>query len=192
MIIYSATKNIHKLREFNEILQPHGINVIMLEHSDKIPEIPETGTSFKENAIIKATTIASIAKKTVIADDSGLEVFSLNGEPGIRSARYAGEKSSDMECIKKLLGKLEHHADRTSRFVCVIAVADPTGLIGTTEGEIRGTISETLKGKNGFGYDPIFIPEGLKQTFAQLSAEKKNRMSHRFYAIKQCVETGLL
>jgi XTP/dITP diphosphohydrolase len=128
----------------------------------------------------------------VIADDSGLEVLALDGAPGVYSARYAGEGGNDGRNVVKLLGELRDVSDRRARFVCVIALATPEhGLVGTAEGEVRGTIAQAPKGNGGFGYDPVFVPDGYTQTFAELPADVKNSLSHRGNALKKAVRDRL-
>jgi XTP/dITP diphosphohydrolase len=186
--ILAATANRHKLAELRGILAPLGIPVLDPAELGGIPDVEETGTTFTANAILKATTIARHTGRRVFADDSGLEVFALGGEPGIYSARYA---PTDAERIAKLLGRLPPDADRAARFVCVIAVADPEGLVGTAEGEVRGAIGHQPRGRNGFGYDPIFIPAGFACTLAELTAAEKDRISHRGHALRQALQQGL-
>ena len=135
--------------------------------------------------VAKAIAASKYCDAPAFADDSGLEVFALNGEPGIYSARYA---PTDPERIAKLLKNLEGKEDRSARFVCVIAIAFNGEIIETFEGEIRGTIGFEPKGSNGFGYDPVFIPEGETRTFAELSSEEKNRISHRANAFRKAAE----
>lgn len=189
--IYAATTNSHKLVEFREILADQGVTVHSVSETGRvIPEVVEDGRSFVENAIKKARTIAQTTNEIVFADDSGLEVFALNGEPGIRSARYAGPDATDSDRLKMLLTRLEPFPDRSCRFVCVIAIASPAGLVGTAEGEVRGSIARQARGSNGFGYDPVFIPDGHLQTFAELSSDAKNSMSHRRRALENAIADG--
>ena len=184
MKLLAATANKHKLKEFRQILEPLGFEILGADDVGGIPDVDETGTTFEENAILKAREVANATACNVIADDSGLEVFSLDGRPGIYSARYAGKDASDLDKINKLLGELENHADRSARFVCVIAVAGPDKLYGIAEGEIRGLIATEPKGENGFGYDPVFLPAGELRSFAEMSAEEKDLMSHRGRALQ--------
>ena len=155
----------------------------------EISEIRESGTSFKENAKLKAIAGSKQLPRLVIADDSGLEVDALGGGPGIYSARYAGANATDKEKIDKLLRELAQidAADdaRLARFRCVVALARHGDLLGTFEGIVEGTIADTARGNRGFGYDPIFIPQGFEQTFGQLRAEVKNTISHRAKAIRR-------
>jgi len=190
--ILVASGNAHKLTEMQGILAPHGIRLLSPREAGGIPEVVEDGASFTENAIKKALETALATGRTVLADDSGLEVEALNGEPGIYSARYAGEGGNDGRNVQKLLQKLQEIENRKARFVCVIAVATPKGLIGTAEGEIRGQITRNPAGSGGFGYDPVFIPDGFLNTFAELSEECKNLLSHRAKALLAALQKGLL
>ena len=182
--IVLATGNRHKVQEVSEILAPLGIHVISAEEAGGMPDVVEDAGTFAGNASKKALECARHLNRTVLADDSGLEVFALNGEPGVYSARYAGEGGNDGRNVVKLLGKLEGIKDRSARFVCVIALASPDGVIGTAEGEVRGHIAHQPAGNGGFGYDPVFIPDGFTQTFGELPQETKNRLSHRANALK--------
>jgi XTP/dITP diphosphohydrolase len=176
-----ATRNAHKAREFSEILGP-GFAVHDLSAEPAAPAIEETGRTFAENAILKAVSISMQFPGLVVGDDSGLEVDVLDGSPGIYSARYAGPDAKDTENIARLLGKLAAHRGAeplTARFRCVLALARNGAVLGTFEGVMEGTIVETARGNSGFGYDPVFLPAGSARTFAELSAEEKNRISHR-------------
>lgn len=190
--ILVASSNRHKIAEIREILEPRGICVQSVDEVGGMPEVVEDADSFRGNAVKKAVEAARALNHTVLADDSGLEVFALNGEPGVHSARYAGEGGNDGRNLAKLLGKLEGVTDRRARFVCVIALASPEGLIGTAEGEVRGTIALGKRGQGGFGYDPAFIPEGYEQTFGELPQEVKNSLSHRSRALQNAIANGLL
>ena len=174
MKILAATSNAHKLKEFRQILEPQGFEILSAKDLGGIPDVEENAETFEGNAILKAKAIAKAKNMYVIADDSGLEVFSLDGEPGVHSARYAGDDATDLDRMNKLLENLESKADRSARFVCVIAVASPDKLIGTAEGEVRGLIATSPKGDNGFGYDPIFLPEGECRSFAEMTADEKD------------------
>lgn len=189
--IVAATGNLHKVREMTEILGPLGIRVLSGSSVGGIPDVEEDGTTFAENAAKKAAEIARAIGRLVVADDSGLEVFALDRAPGVYSARYAGEGGNDGRNVQKLLRELSGVTDREARFVCVIAVAGPAGLIGTAEGEVTGRIARAPRGDGGFGYDPVFIPTGHERTFAELPAEVKNGMSHRHNALKAAIEQGL-
>ena len=180
-----ATSNAHKVEEYKALMADDSIELQSLLDYPGFPDVEENGTTFTENASIKAIAASKYCDAPAFADDSGLEVFALNGEPGIYSARYA---PTDPERIAKLLKNLEGKEDRSARFVCVIAIAYNGEVIETFEGEIRGTIGFEPKGENGFGYDPIFIPEGESRTFAELSSEEKNSISHRANAFRKAAE----
>ncbi len=190
--ILVASGNLHKIREMQAILAPHGIKLLSPQEAGGLPEVIEDGTSFAENAIKKALETARASDRMVLADDSGLEVEALHGEPGIYSARYAGEGGNDGRNVQKLLLKLQGCDMRRARFVCVIAVATAEGLIGTAEGEIKGQITRSPAGTGGFGYDPVFIPDGFQNTFAELPEECKNQLSHRARALQAALQQGLL
>jgi XTP/dITP diphosphohydrolase len=181
-----ATRNRHKTREIQLILGPRFKVRDLGAHPD-VSEIRESGTSFEENAKIKALAASRQLPALVIADDSGLEVEALGGAPGIYSARYAGTNATDRDKIDKLLGELERvratDDQRHARFRCVVALARNGNLLGTFEGIVEGRIADEMRGDSGFGYDPIFIPEGFEQTFAELPTEVKNAISHRAKAI---------
>jgi len=185
-----ATRNRHKTREIQNILGPE---FIVRDLADtEVPEIRENGTSFEENAKLKALVASRQLPGLVIADDSGLEVNDLGGAPGIYSARYAGANATNSEKIDKLLRELvrvrvtDH--GRRARFRCVVALARNGDLLGIFEGKIEGKISDTARGDSGFGYDPIFIPDGFEQTFGELPEEVKNTISHRVKAISGVAE----
>jgi len=180
-----ATRNHKKSKELQEILAGSGIQVLTLDDIAGMPEIVEDGQSFEENATKKAAVIAKLSGYTTLADDSGLEVDALNGAPGIYSARFAGENATDEENNQKLLKLLEDVAepDRRARFVCVIAICQPDGTVRTVRGTCEGKIIFEPGGQGGFGYDPLFVPEGYSKTFAELSAEEKHRISHRGKAL---------
>ena len=186
-----ATRNVHKAREIQRILGPD-FAVRDLRAHPEIPDIPESGTSFEENATLKALAVSKELPALVIADDSGLEVDALNGAPGIYSARYAGANATDTDRISKLLGELERigakEEARRGRFRCVIALARNGNVLGTFEGTVEGRIADEVRGTSGFGYDPIFIPEGDDRTFGELPAEAKNAISHRAKAIRAFAE----
>jgi XTP/dITP diphosphohydrolase len=183
-----ATRNAHKTREFAEILGDE-FEVSDLSSVANVPEIKETGRTFEENAVLKALAVSRPQDQhlLVVADDSGLEVDALDGGPGIYSARYAGEQANDQANVDKLLRELTRRnvppAKRTARFRCVIAVAHAGKLLGTFEGTAEGVIVDLPRGQSGFGYDPIFVPAGFDNTFAELPAGLKNQISHRAKAI---------
>jgi XTP/dITP diphosphohydrolase len=181
-----ATRNRHKTREIQQILGPE-FRVRDLRAHPEVSEIHETGTSFEENAKLKALAASSKLPALVIADDSGLEVDALDGAPGIYSARYAGANATERDKIDKLLRELTRvraeAAAHQARFRCVVALAYTGNLLGVFEGIVEGRIANEARGESGFGYDPIFIPEGFEQTFGELPAEVKNTISHRAKAI---------
>ena len=182
-----ATRNRHKTREIQQILGP-GFKVGDLAAHPDVSEISESGTSFEENAKLKALAASRQLPALVIADDSGLEVDALGGAPGIYSARYAGASATERDKIDKLLRELERvraiDDRRRARFRCVVALARNMTLLGTFEGIVEGMIANEVRGDSGFGYDPIFIPEALEQTFGELPREVKNTISHRAQAIR--------
>jgi len=188
MQLILATRNAHKVREIDQIL---GLKFPIrgLSTSDQVAEIDESGSSYEENAILKAVTVSRHLSGLIVGDDSGLEVDALGGAPGIYSARYVGPNATNEERIQKLLDELTKvHAkgdQRIARFRCVLAVANAGKLLGTFEGIAEGKIAETARGTHGFGYDPIFIPDGFAKTFAELPTEVKNNISHRAKAIRK-------
>ncbi len=183
--IVLATRNEGKIREFRRILADFPIEIKSLEDFGPIPDVVEDGETFEDNAVIKARHTARILGLPAIADDSGLEVAALGGAPGIKSARYAGEAADDREKNLKLLNALEGIEDRKARFVCVLAIAVPRGPALIYEGICEGAIALEMKGGNGFGYDPVFYFPPLGKTFAELSADEKNRVSHRGKALSE-------
>lgn len=191
MEILAATNNGHKLIELRAILEPQGITVLSAADVGGIDEVVEDADTFEGNALKKAIETAAAKKMVVFADDSGLCVDALDGRPGVLSARYAGDNASDTDRMSKLLGELEQHNDKTARFVCVIALASPKGSIGTARGECLGKINHTPQGNDGFGYDPLFIPDGFDKTFAELGEEVKNSLSHRGNALKKAIAEKL-
>ena len=183
-----ATRNAHKTRELHEILGDQ-FEIVDLSTYPEIPETVESGMTFEENAAIKVLAVAKICRGLVVADDSGLEVDALDGAPGIFSARYAGENATDSQNVMKLLRELAlrnvENEQRTARFRCVIALARDAELLQTFEGSVEGSIVSEQRGDGGFGYDPIFVPAGLRQTFAEVLPAEKNRLSHRARAVAQ-------
>ena len=188
MQLIVATRNAHKTREIQLILGPT-FTVSDLSAHPEIPDTRETGKSFGENAILKAVGASGHLPGLILADDSGLEVDALGGAPGIFSARYAGENATDKQNIDRLLDELARtgvdEIKRSARFCCVIALARQGELLGTFEGIVEGTIIERARGLHGFGYDPIFVPNGFHQTFGQLRPAEKNQLSHRARALKK-------
>ncbi|MCM3739929.1 XTP/dITP diphosphatase [Oceanobacillus luteolus] len=186
--ILIATRNKGKVREFRDFFLKYDIEVeSLLDIQQDLPEVEETGKTFEENAAIKAEQIAEILKVPVLADDSGLMVDALNGAPGIYSARYAGEGKSDEDNNRKLLKELYQvpKGERSARFVCVLAIAIPGEETTFYRGECEGEIGTEPKGINGFGYDPLFIPNDYEQTMAELDPSEKNKISHRSHAIRK-------
>jgi XTP/dITP diphosphohydrolase len=182
-----ATRNRHKTREIQHILGPE-FRVRDLGAHPEVSEIRESGTSFEENAKLKALAASRQLAALVIADDSGLEVDALGGAPGIYSARYAGANATERDKIDKLFRELAQvratQDGRRAQFRCVVALARNGNLLGTFEGIVEGRIANEVRGDYGFGYDPIFIPEGFEQTFGELPTEVKNTISHRARAIR--------
>ncbi|KAB2872144.1 MAG: non-canonical purine NTP diphosphatase [Bacteroidales bacterium] len=180
-----ATNNQHKLREVQELLGNH-FKVLSLSEIGINVDIPEDFDTLQENALQKAQYIYNRTGHSCFADDTGLEVDALNGEPGVFSARYAGESKSSKDNIKKLLANLEGVKNRKARFRTVIAlIFDKQEYL--FEGEVWGTIIETEQGSDGFGYDPVFLPDGYDNTFAQMPLELKNRISHRGIAVSKLI-----
>ena len=188
--IIFATGNQGKLREIRHILADLGIEVISMKDAGIVADIDENGTTFEENAIIKAKTIHELTGEAVMADDSGLEIDYLNKEPGVLSARYMGEDTSyyikNMNLVERLNGVPDEQ--RTARFVCVIALVLPNGEVFTTRGNFEGRIGYEEKGENGFGYDPIFYVPEYGCYSAELSPEQKNAISHRGEALRKMKE----
>ena len=182
-----ATRNTYKTREIQEILGPE-FDAEDLSAHPGIANPTESGKTFAENAILKAVEVSKQSQQLVIADDSGLEVDALDGAPGVLSARYSGQGASDRANVAKLLGELERlgtQGMRRARFRCVIALAHAGKLLATFDGAVEGQIGEMPRGKAGFGYDPVFFPKGFGETFAELSPDVKNRISHRARALRK-------
>jgi XTP/dITP diphosphohydrolase len=186
MDLLLATRNPNKTREFDELLG-QAFNVIDLSSFPEIAIPEETGRTFEENATLKAIAASKKLPSLVVADDSGLEVEALGGAPGIFSARYAGENAGDVPNVNKLLRELQKRnvatETRSARFRCVIVLAQNGKVLGRFEGVVEGKIVDPPRGSGGFGYDPIFEPKGFDQTFAEMTAESKNKISHRGQAI---------
>ncbi|MDB5257262.1 MAG: non-canonical purine pyrophosphatase, rdgB/HAM1 family [Chitinophagaceae bacterium] len=183
MELIFATHNKGKLKEVQSLV-PDTIKVISLDDLNMTTEIPETGHTLADNALIKARTIFELYKKPVIADDTGLDVEALNGAPGVRSARYAGEPSNAQNNMDLLLYTLQTTTNRAAHFKTIIAYIDSEGKEQLFEGRVDGNIIGEKRGNMGFGYDPIFVPEGSDKTFAEMSHEEKNSMSHRARALQ--------
>lgn len=182
-----ATRNEKKKRELLQILNDLSIELLTLNDFPDVPEVVEDGETFADNAIKKAAAVAGLTGEYTLADDSGLEVDAIGGQPGVYSARFAGEPGNDERNNQKLIELLENIPEekRTARFRCVIALASPEGIIETAEGACEGRIIIEPRGSEGFGYDPLFVPNGYDKTFAELPAEEKNRISHRGQALEE-------
>ncbi|QJX75309.1 XTP/dITP diphosphatase [Priestia megaterium] len=185
--IIIATKNAGKVKDFETLFSPKGFKVKSLLDFPEIEDVEETGVTFAENATLKAEAISSALNKPAIADDSGLAIDALNGEPGVYSARYAGENKDDNANIEKVLQKLNDvpFEKRTARFHCALAIAVPGKRTEIVEGTCEGHILEEKRGENGFGYDPIFFVEKWRCSMAELTKEQKNQISHRANALKR-------
>lgn len=182
-----ASRNQKKKKELQQILSDLNFELLSLDDLPPLPEVEEDGMTFTENAVKKAVTVAQQTGLLTLADDSGLSVDALQGAPGVFSARYSGPEANDEKNNQKLLLALEDipDANRTARFVCVIALASPDGQVQTVEGSCEGRIDNILRGNAGFGYDPLFIPEGFEVSFAQLDPSIKNTISHRGKALER-------
>ncbi|MCA1056356.1 XTP/dITP diphosphatase [Rossellomorea aquimaris] len=182
-----ATKNKGKAKEFENMFAPFGYEVQTLLDLPHIEDVEETGTTFEENAILKAETVAKELDALVIADDSGLSIDALEGRPGVYSARYAGEEKNDEANMDKVLEELKDvpGGDRSARFHCVLAIAGPGIETRTVHGTCEGEILQERRGTKGFGYDPIFFVPSLGKTMAELSPEEKSSISHRGNALKK-------
>jgi XTP/dITP diphosphohydrolase len=182
-----ASNNQHKIEEVSDILKPFGFNVIGLSDAGINEDIPETADTIEGNASLKANYIFNHYDFDCFADDTGLEVEALNNAPGVYSARYAGEQKSSEDNMNKLLTELESKANRNARFKTIIALM-LDGKEYVFEGIINGRIATEKKGEKGFGYDPIFIPNGYEKTFAEMTAAEKNKISHRAIAVHKLAE----
>jgi XTP/dITP diphosphohydrolase len=180
-----ATGNAHKLQEIRAMLDLPGLEIIGLGDLPPMPEVIEDADSFEGNAIKKATQTAKAAGEWTLADDSGLAVRALNWEPGIYSARYAGTHGDDAANNRKLLQELDGGSDRMAKFVCAMALASPDGEVQTVRGECPGQIMHAVRGEQGFGYDPLFVPDGFTTTFAEMTEQQKNAISHRSRALQE-------
>jgi XTP/dITP diphosphohydrolase len=187
MELLVATRNHGKVREIRKALRGKGFRIRSLRDFEDVPDVEEDGRTFGENALKKARFYSRFFNLLTVSDDSGLVVDSLNGRPGIYSARFAGEKATDQENNKKLLSLMENvpPSRRDARFRCAIAIVSPRGEEEVVEGGCRGKIGFKEVGKKGFGYDPLFILPQLKKTVAQLTLDEKNRVSHRGKALKK-------
>lgn len=179
MKILIASRNAHKIREIREIFALPAVEWVSAADMPGLPDVEEDGDTFEANAVLKATTLAKASGLWALADDSGLEVAALGNAPGVHSARYAGEPCDHAANNAKLLAALDGVADRRARFRCVAALSDPSGRAETVSGACPGHIIEVRRGTAGFGYDPLFVPDGHDQTFAEMGDEAKNAISHR-------------
>ena len=190
MNLLLATRNRNKVIEMQHALEDTDWQAITLSDFAGAPEVEEDGATFEENALKKARSAARFSHLWTLAEDSGLEIDALGGEPGVKSARYAGEGATDAERIRKVLGRLVSVRDdrRTARFRCLMCVIDPAGKENCFEGCCEGRIGHRPAGSAGFGYDPIFVPEGYDRTFAELGLDVKNKISHRARALEQLID----
>jgi XTP/dITP diphosphohydrolase len=183
--VVAATSNKHKLEEFKKMLQDQKAEIVGLDSYPDMPPIEETGKTFRENSEIKALAANRYCDVPVFADDSGLEIEALNGAPGVYSARYAENPKA---CIERVLKEMKGQTNRKARFVCILSIAANGEIINSFEGEVRGRIIDEPRGEGGFGYDPIFVPDGYEQTFAEMSEDQKNQISHRARACQAALE----
>lgn len=184
-----ATKNPGKVAELRRLVAPNGIEVRSLVDDESAPDVVEDAPTLRGNALKKALTIAQYAKCASLADDTGLDVDALNGAPGVRSARFAGEDATDADNRKKLLAALDGAPSRSARFRTVLCYVLDDGEPAFFEGVCEGIIIDEERGEQGFGYDSVFVPrDGDGRTFAEMSAEEKNRLSHRAKALEQFVD----
>jgi len=181
-----ATNNRHKLEEVSEVLKGH-LEILSLKEINCFDDIPETADTLEGNALLKAEHIYNSYGFDCFADDTGLEVEALDGRPGVYSARYGGEDQNSARNIEKLLHELQGKENRRARFRTVVALIEE-GKVNYFEGKIEGRIIDTPKGTTGFGYDPVFVPDGYSQTFAELGSELKNKISHRALAIHALIK----
>jgi XTP/dITP diphosphohydrolase len=196
LTLVMATQNAGKVREMAELLRDLGVRLLSLADFPEIPDIPEEGATFADNAATKAKTVARLTGLPALADDSGLEVEALHGRPGVFSARYAkdrtgGQPPSDQDNWQKLLDELRGvpQEKRSARFVCEIALVFPDGRLITTRGELAGFIALKPQGTKGFGYDPVFYVPEYRATVAELDLATKNRISHRGEALRKLKES---
>jgi XTP/dITP diphosphohydrolase len=189
MQLFIATRNRNKIRELEALLRDTELVLVSYRDFKDLPDVPEHGQTFRENATAKATALAKATGLLTIADDSGLEVDALDGRPGVLSARYAGPDATDKENNEKLLAELQGVPEgrRTARFRCAIALATADRLVAVVEGTCEGRIGLEERGREGFGYDPLFVKDGHVKTFAELPLEVKNRVSHRALALEKAL-----
>ena len=189
MKLILASNNANKLKEFRSLTADLDIELLSQKEAGCDFEVEENGTTFEENAYLKASAVTAATGFAAVADDSGLCVDALNGEPGIYSARYGlGHDASDQDRYRYLLQKMEGVENRSARFVCCICCTFPDGSVIRSRGECEGEILLSPKGRNGFGYDPVFHPLGLEKSMAELSPEEKNAISHRGKALRAFIE----
>ena len=188
--LLAATTNKYKIQEFRDMFSglEDKISIISPDSIENFPKLIEDGNTFEKNSVLKACQASRYADMAAFADDSGLEVEALHGAPGVFSARYAGEGALDADRIAKLLKEMEGVKNRRARFVSVISLAYRGDLVESFRGELSGTILEAPRGENGFGYDPLFVPDGYEQTFAEMPPELKDRISHRARAFRLAAE----
>ena len=187
MKLIIASNNEGKIKEYKEILELFGYDVISQKEAGIDIEIPETGTSYRENALLKAEGIYKLTKTAVLSDDSGLSIDFLNGGPGLYSARFKSELSQK-EKNQYIIDEMKDTDNRKAKFVCSICFIFENGEKIEVQGICNGKISRKIEGERGFGYDPIFIPDGYDKTFSDIGQEEKNKISHRAIAIKELIE----
>ncbi|MBO4538701.1 MAG: XTP/dITP diphosphatase [Clostridia bacterium] len=192
MELVLATNNKHKLTEIKSILGNSFSGILSLSEAGLNVDVEETGSTFEENAYLKASTVCKLSGKAALADDSGLEVVALGGAPGVYSARYAGEDQNDENNIKKLLSAMENETDRRASFTTVLCLCYPDGRTVYATGKTFGKILFEKSGDNGFGYDPVFYSDDLKKSFGEATAEEKNAVSHRSRALRSLLENNTL
>lgn len=187
--IFIASKNQHKIAEMKEILSRTGLSVLSMNDVQDLPDVTETGSTLQENAVLKALAVYEFTGLPSVADDTGLEVDALHGEPGVYSARYAGPDASYSDNLNKLLAELKkmNQENRKARFRTVIALKTSAGL-QTFHGVCEGEILKSGRGSKGFGYDPVFLPDGYTESFGEMEESEKNRISHRALALKKLNE----
>lgn len=189
LTVIAATQNKHKLKELRDIMEKFGMEVISQgEAGFGDIDVVEDGETFEENSFKKANEIMKLSGKIAVADDSGLAVDFLDGAPGVYSARYAGEHKSDEDNNNKLLKELDGTENRSAKFVSVVTMVYPDGRVLSARGECPGRIIREPRGDGGFGYDPLFVPDGFDKTFAEITSEEKNLVSHRAKALEKLEE----
>ena len=186
-----ASNNTHKLEEVRKILGAH-VHILSLNDIDCHVNPEETGLTFAENALIKCRAVAEYTVLPVLADDSGLSVIALKGQPGVKSARYAGEGASDRDNMLKLLAEMQDHDDRRANFTACLCLYGLRTEPQFFEGTVKGIIIREPEGSAGFGYDPVFVPDGYNVTFAEMGSELKNTISHLLMALNKLISSGVL